>query len=529
MQDTPLPEISDSRDEPAAAQVPALKPTAALDIENLDLSALAVSKFGDWRGNVATARKTLDGAVHDLTTQAKVDEAKSLRFRLIGRPRADARKVSKALKSKLAATSKVVGAEEEAAVAAYDAAEMLISPQIDARETELAAEKAAAEQLEAERIAKHQDGLAKIRSFLGYCQGLPAVRIALGIEQLQGQVYGEDWQEFAVPAAIEQRSTLEAMRTLHAQTVEREAEDARLEAERKAEAARLEAQRAEQDRVAAEQAEATRQLADQRAELARQQKAIADNVFRVTGLHGRIAEIRAAATGHERSTASDLAEAITAVAALDVSEGQFQEFHIVAGLALDQTLAALQVAHADAIKRAEADVAARIAAAVAAEAEKARKAAEAEAQRIAAAEQLDREKKAALIAAELAEQRRYADTTKAAQTIAVKLPLAVEMGVIEPTHAERIADLAAELTADFVISNAAKHEPATLTLGAICERLSGGLPGLTVSGAFLAEVLHIRPAATERRGSYFTEAQYQAICRQLIAHVGAMAELHRVD
>ena len=64
-------------------------------------------------------------------------------------------------------------------------------------------------------------------------------------------------------------------------------------------------------------------------------------------------------------------------------------------------------------------------------------------------------------------------------------------------------------------------EPATLKLGVICERL-----GFTVSAAFLADALHIKPAKAEGASKLYTETQYQQVCRQLIAHVGAMAELY---
>jgi hypothetical protein len=67
----------------------------------------------------------------------------------------------------------------------------------------------------------------------------------------------------------------------------------------------------------------------------------------------------------------------------------------------------------------------------------------------------------------------------------------------------------------------ATAEPATLTLGAICGRLC-----FTISGAFLAEQLHVRPAATDKRAQLYTESQYQLICKQLLSHVGAMAELY---
>jgi putative phage-type endonuclease len=64
-------------------------------------------------------------------------------------------------------------------------------------------------------------------------------------------------------------------------------------------------------------------------------------------------------------------------------------------------------------------------------------------------------------------------------------------------------------------------EPATLNLGAICSRL-----GFTVNAAFLLDTLHIKPAATERGLPRFTESQFGLICRQLVSHCGAMAELY---
>lgn len=314
-----------------AVPMPVAAPAApaALDLEKLDLSALAVAKFGDWRGDVAKARKTLDGAVHDLTTQAKVDEAKSLRFRLIGQPRADVRKVSKALKSKLAAVSKVVGAEEDAAVSAYDAAETLITPQIEAREAELTAERVERERIAAERAQKQAEGVAGIRGYLTRTQtaaDMTAERVATGIAMLQGMTFAEgDWLD-PVAAANAQCETLEGMRALHATLEAREAE-----------AARLEAQRVENERQAAALAEAQAQL---RAEQQR--------VARITAM---IQEIRAAATGHADQDAAALLEARTAVAALNVGAELYQEFAVVAQAEKAATLAVLDKLHAEAEAR----------------------------------------------------------------------------------------------------------------------------------------------------------------------------------
>ena len=353
MTDFAFPDISEAD---APAQVPTVKPTAALDLEKLDLTALAVHKFGDWRGAVATARKTLDGAVHDLSTQAKVDEAKSLRFRLIGQPRADVRKVSKGLKSKLAAVSKAVGAEEDAAVAAYDEAEKLITPQIDAREAELEAARVERERIAAERIAKQAEGIARIRGYLIRAQtaaDMTADRVALGIAGLESMEFtAADWLD-PVAAADAQCQTVDAMRLLHGTLLAREAE-----------AARLEAQRVENERVAREQAE-------QRAELDRQAEALKAQQQRIADIQARIAEIRAAATGHDKASATDLREAAVAVAALDVSEAQYAEFAALAQAERATTLAVLEKLRADAVHREDAAADSSAEAARAAELEKA--------------------------------------------------------------------------------------------------------------------------------------------------------------
>jgi predicted phage-related endonuclease len=72
-----------------------------------------------------------------------------------------------------------------------------------------------------------------------------------------------------------------------------------------------------------------------------------------------------------------------------------------------------------------------------------------------------------------------------------------------------------------VVSAPKADEPATLKLGDICGRL-----GFTVSAAFLADVLHIKPAKAEGASKLYTERQFGLICRQLQSHVSAMAELY---
>lgn len=67
-------------------------------------------------------------------------------------------------------------------------------------------------------------------------------------------------------------------------------------------------------------------------------------------------------------------------------------------------------------------------------------------------------------------------------------------------------------------------EPATLKLGVICERL-----GFTVTAAFLADVLHVKHSATDKRAMLYRESDWPVICRQLASHVSAMAELYALE
>lgn len=166
-------------------------------------------------------------------------------------------------------------------------------------------------------------------------------------------------------------------------------------------------------------------------------------------------------------------------------------------------------------------VTARIATHQAAEAEKARKAAEAEAQRIAAAEQRAREQEAARIAAQQAESARLAAAAvaQAAAPAPAAAPAVPPIAASVPQSAPIVPPPAP------MVSAPRADEPATLNLGAICARLDPD-GGIALRAKFLADRLHITPARTERGIGYYTESQYRLICRQMVGHVSAMAELY---
>lgn len=305
-----LPTIADPAPETAQpAGVP-----ATVDLKKVDLQDVALAQFGDWRADVADARKNLSTLVLDLSIPARIAEAKSLRERVINAPRAQVRKVSKALKSRLTAVSKAVGAEEEAAVAAYDEAEKLITPQIEAADQRIEEER-----LEKQRAAElriHNLKLAvdaNLDPWMDRCDedGMTAARVQAGMTALDG---------LAIPPEL---ADVDGYWT-----------------ERKS------ITRAYMER---------RRLALAQAELEAEQARLRAEAQRVAGIQQRIAEIQAAATGHDKASSVDLIEAGLIVDALTISEDVYQEFTALAQAAKAATLATLKALADAALAREEAE------------------------------------------------------------------------------------------------------------------------------------------------------------------------------
>lgn len=255
-----------------AAQVAALAPKlASIDLAKVDLTDVALAQFGNWRADVAAAEKKLTGLVLDLATQSKVDEAKSLRHRTVNQPVAEVRKVSKALKSKLASVSKAIGAEEEAAVAAWGKVGELLTPQIEAREAVLAAERAVRAQGEAFRVALHAALIERIRSYVTQATGLPSDRIAKGVTHVEAMTFGDECQDQLAKYQAAHAETLTSLRRLLSEAQASEA---------------AEAQRLENERIAAELAAQRAALEAQAAELKRQTEAA--HAARVSVTHAAV-------------------------------------------------------------------------------------------------------------------------------------------------------------------------------------------------------------------------------------------------
>lgn len=237
--------------QPAAVAVIEPKTT---DLAKLDLTTVALSQYGDWRSSIKSTKDNLSTLVLDLGTPAKIKEARTLRQRLIGDPLAAARKVAAGVKSKMAQTSKAVGAELEAIETAYTEVDALILPKIEAREQELEREREEKARLERERIARHQSAIARIRAYAEKADsepGMTSARVAVAISQIEAvpTPTKEAWDEFAVPAADAICWTLERLKLTHERLLRAEQAEAEA-AELRRKLAEAEAERREQERQA---------------------------------------------------------------------------------------------------------------------------------------------------------------------------------------------------------------------------------------------------------------------------------------
>lgn len=331
--DFPPIEAPPLAEKPPATTAVAKAPVASeLSLESFDLTKLALAYYGPWESDVAAVKAKLNGLVLDVSTQSKVDEGRSLVHRLVAKPIAAARKTETALKAKLNGTKSDVVAQGAKIVTAYEEAGKAATQQLDEGQAKLDEAKRLKAEAEAARVRAHEAGIAKVRAYLTHCQvpGMTAERIAKGIDLLAAVTFGPEWQEFAEPAKAAQAETLEAMRALHAQTLEREVA-----------AAAAEAQRVENERVAAELAARQAELDAQAAELAEQKRKAEAETARVTGLQAQVAAIHARALNLETKPSWDIFEVIVALENLDVSETAFQEFAPMAADARRLVLAAL--------------------------------------------------------------------------------------------------------------------------------------------------------------------------------------------
>lgn len=199
--------------------------TGAAGGELAELSAIekAVIKLFGSDARAARATNTCDQALKtlatlDLKTKKGLETATSLKTGVI-KERTGAKKDADVIKKRLGDLGKAIGAEAEKIADITEPAEAQLETVIEARKDEIKAEKAEAERIDQERIAKHQQNLENLKAMLPAQEKALAAgpeKIALQIERVESvEVSPELWEEFAVPAQVEKTQILAHLRAWH--------------------------------------------------------------------------------------------------------------------------------------------------------------------------------------------------------------------------------------------------------------------------------------------------------------------------
>ena len=263
-----FPTIMPDCEYPATPPTPPTASNAAADTapvtEIIDMAEVgakgAIVKYSRTEAALATLREKYAGKTFDLTTTKGDKEARAARLELKTlRTGLEARR--KEFKAPAIEYGKLIDSEAKRITLEIEALEDPISDQIVADETRRENERLEHERIAAERRAEFEAKIATIRGYVAAAQGLPSERIAKGLAFVEAMAFGEDWAEFASPAAAAQGETAAALRDL-------------LASAKNAEAA--EAQRIENERIAAGLAEQQQRLADAQAELDRRAAVLAE-------------------------------------------------------------------------------------------------------------------------------------------------------------------------------------------------------------------------------------------------------------
>lgn len=240
-----------------------------------------IAEYSATEAALAALREKYATAVFDVSTSKGMKEAREARGELRGY-RTSLEKMRQELKAPLLARSRLLDSEAKRITAELLKLEEPIDTVIKAEEERKAAEKAAAEEAERQRIARIQEQISQIRAVVVACAGKPAAQIEQARATLAcREITLEEFAEFTGEALQAQTQSLDKLTEMRAAAADHEAEQARIQAERaeleklRAEQAERERQaKAEQDRIAAEQAAQQAELDRQRRAFEAQQAAV---------------------------------------------------------------------------------------------------------------------------------------------------------------------------------------------------------------------------------------------------------------
>lgn len=297
LESLPLPEIDPALIDQPGTAVATVAP-AVLDLAKVNIHDVVRAQFAALRQNAEAAEKELSTVVLDVSTQAKIDDAISLRYRRTNTPIAEARKLGKGQRSSLSQAGKTSSAEEEEVVGIFTKAGQPLTVQIEAGQKRIDDEKEAKRLAEVARLAALREAITEyLAPGPTQCMAddITAARIGLGIVVYEGLQPLAEWAEVDAFWQSTKAQTLATMRGLQAAAQQREA------------AAALEAQRLENERIAAEQKAEADRLAVIAADLKRQADELAAQQAAAEARELEAAQARAAAQAAAEA-ASDAAQ-----------------------------------------------------------------------------------------------------------------------------------------------------------------------------------------------------------------------------
>lgn len=257
-----LAEHAAAVDAPAPAAAPstalaAIEPTALADVNvETTMQSQIVNLFRSTESVITALVARHKDVVHDLKTPAGLASAKAARLELRERARFPLQRAAEAVKKALNDLKPIVEAESARLIALTKPLEDQLHTDIGAREKEIEDEKERLRQVEAARVAKHQENLARIPAYVVAAAGHTPEAIEGAARKLATTIVGPEWQEFQTHAMTALQKAVDDLLALAAKKrADAAAEEARLraDAEAKQRAAELDTvratQRAQEERV----------------------------------------------------------------------------------------------------------------------------------------------------------------------------------------------------------------------------------------------------------------------------------------
>jgi len=211
--------------------------SAATAIAPLSIKDTVLAQFSEAQQVITELAARYQNVVYDVATPKGMRDAIAARADLRDNGRLMLTRAEKRIKGEVNDLKRVMADKVEELVAIVQPVEDAVDGQIKAEEQRKATEKAELARIEGERVAAHQAGLEKLKSYATQAKGQPLEKIERAIEVLAATIIGPEWEEFAGQAEAARLSVvseLQGLAELERQRLENERQAALVAAERAA-------------------------------------------------------------------------------------------------------------------------------------------------------------------------------------------------------------------------------------------------------------------------------------------------------